>query len=444
MFGWPSECRAAWISVACCFRHAPPRQLCWSRVVDKWINTRRHTHPRPTTCYSLSRRRWLFIIDGGGKARVFKKEEKTDVSDAISRRRVTTTVDVMSEDTAVTGSGGSVASRRERLRRPLPNPPDSNRGSSGGGGGGSNNTAAAAAGVRGVVASRLAAMASAGSSTSSSVTAASAGSSSPASTATTNGSDLPHKLSTSYSVDSNSRIPSYRLSSLDRLAQRQRLFEATTATSVQPNGLPTAHPPPPPTTAATTTTYAAAGETHGVSLLHYPVSYVSLVTWDDDTPFWPLGRPGCHAEPLSFSLFRMTADAPALRMRRTTTTTTIPRRRRRLVVTVVVVVYHRCAHPQPCTTTTGALIDLFTWPKKKKKKQSSSCGGSFAFSYSFHFVFHRRTLKAIHSIYLSLFRSLVGWGPLVIWESLRIWNYYTLYTRKIDAPRRVVNHSSAD
>ena len=343
-----------------------------------------------------------------------------------------------------------LASRRERLRRPLPNPPppadqlSTNRGSSSTSGGGAAAAAAAAAGVRGVVASRLAAMASAGSSTSSSVTAASAGSSSPASTATTNGSDLPHKLSTSYSVDSNSRIPSYRLSSLDRLAQRQRLFEATTATSVQPNGLPTAHPPPPPTTAATTTTYAAAGETHGVSLLHYPVSYVSLVTWDDDTPFWPLGRPGCHAEPLSFSLFRMTADAPALRMRRTTTTTTIPRRRRRLVVTVVVVVYHRCAHPQPCTTTTGALIDLFTWPKKKKKKQSSSCGGSFAFSYSFHFVFHRRTLKAIHSIYLSLFRSLVGWGPLVIWESLRIWNYYTLYTRKIDAPRRVVNHSSAD
>lgn len=122
-----------------------------------------------------------------------------------------------------------LASRRERLRRPLPNPPLladqlSTRGSSsstsrggGGGAGAAAAAAAAAAGVRGVVASRVAAM-------------ASAGSSSTTNTAT-NGSlesgGPPHKLTSSFSVDSNSsRIPSYRLSSLDRLAQRQRLFES--------------------------------------------------------------------------------------------------------------------------------------------------------------------------------------------------------------------------
>lgn len=122
-----------------------------------------------------------------------------------------------------------VPSRRERLRRPLPSPPvadPSNRGSMGGGAA----VAAAAAGVRGVVASRLAAMASAGSTT----------------TTATNGvissdqSSQQHKLSGSYSVDSgaSSRIPSYRLSSLDRLAQRQRLFESGSS-------------PAPPTSSAT-------------------------------------------------------------------------------------------------------------------------------------------------------------------------------------------------
>jgi hypothetical protein len=78
--------------------------------------------------------------------------------------------------------------------------------------------------------------------------------------ATTNGdNNLPHKLTTSYSVDSNSRIPSYRLSSLDRLAQRQRLFETTTATSVQPNGLPTtAHPPSTSSSSSSTSSFTSA------------------------------------------------------------------------------------------------------------------------------------------------------------------------------------------
>lgn len=109
-----------------------------------------------------------------------------------------------------------IPSRRERLRRPLPSPPvadPSNRGSMGGGGAA---VAAAAAGVRGVVASRLAAMASAGSTTST------------ATNGVISSDPQQHKLSGSYSVDSgaSSRIPSYRLSSLDRLAQRQRLFES--------------------------------------------------------------------------------------------------------------------------------------------------------------------------------------------------------------------------
>jgi len=73
-------------------------------------------------------------------------------------------------------------------RRPLPPAPNGSSGFIAG-------SRASNGSVSGVVASRLAAMASAGS--------------------TTNG-----------GVDSNSRIPSYRLSSLDRLAQRQRLFEA--------------------------------------------------------------------------------------------------------------------------------------------------------------------------------------------------------------------------
>ncbi|XP_057371702.1 septin-7-like isoform X2 [Daphnia carinata] len=198
-----------------------------------------------------------------------------------------------SEQAAMISSEGTaalVASRRERLRRPLPNPPEPNRGP---GGSLQSNAAAAAAaaGVRGVVASRLAAMASAGSSissvTSSSSSAALSSSNSTfaaaatTTTTTTNGTSsnssdngLPHKLTTSYSVDSNSRIPSYRLSSLDRLAQRQRLFEATTATSVQPNGLPTAHPPPPPpssssSSSSSSTTFSSAtnvaiGETHAL------------------------------------------------------------------------------------------------------------------------------------------------------------------------------------
>ncbi|KAI9564217.1 putative septin-7 isoform X1 [Daphnia sinensis] len=184
-----------------------------------------------------------------------------------------------SEQTAMISSEGTAAaSRRERLRRPLPNPPEPNRGST------NAAAAAAAAGVRGVVASRLAAMASAGSPissvTSSSSSAALSSSTFAAATTTTtttngtssNSSDngLPHKLTTSYSVDSNSRIPSYRLSSLDRLAQRQRLFEATTATSVQPNGLPTAHPPPPPSSSSSSSstfssaTNVATGETHAL------------------------------------------------------------------------------------------------------------------------------------------------------------------------------------
>ena len=76
-------------------------------------------------------------------------------------------------------------------RRPLPPAPNGSSGFIAG-------SRASNGSVSGVVASRLAAMASAGS--------------------TTNG-----------GVDSNSRIPSYRLSSLDRLAQRQRLFEAQPA-----------------------------------------------------------------------------------------------------------------------------------------------------------------------------------------------------------------------
>ncbi|XP_046446172.1 septin-7-like isoform X2 [Daphnia pulex] len=172
----------------------------------------------------------------------------------------------------VVGSGAAAAaaaSRRERLRRPLPNPPEPNRGSA------AQSTAAAAAaaaGVRGVVASRLAAMASAGSPISSVTSSSSSSSAAISSTstfaggtttttsATTNGdNNLPHKLTTSYSVDSNSRIPSYRLSSLDRLAQRQRLFETTTATSVQPNGLPTtAHPPSTSSSSSSTSSFTSA------------------------------------------------------------------------------------------------------------------------------------------------------------------------------------------
>jgi hypothetical protein len=101
-------------------------------------------------------------------------------------------------------------------------------------------------------------------------------------------------LTTSYSVDSNSRIPSYRLSSLDRLAQRQRLFETTTATSVQPNGLPTtAHPPSTSSSSSSTSSFTSAtnvaiGESLAVSSsfkerktkmsysLSLCVSYVSL------------------------------------------------------------------------------------------------------------------------------------------------------------------------
>ena len=76
-------------------------------------------------------------------------------------------------------------------RRPLPPAPNGSSGFTAG-------SRASSGSVAGVVASRLAAMASAGS--------------------TTNG-----------GLDSNSRIPSYRLSSLDRLAQRQRLFEGQPA-----------------------------------------------------------------------------------------------------------------------------------------------------------------------------------------------------------------------
>ena len=100
------------------------------------------------------------------------------------------------------------ASRREKLRAPPQLP---SRGSSLGALG-----AGANAGVRGVVASRVAAMASAASASTVS---------SSSSTETTTASTTLAKLTSSYSVDSNSRIPSYRLSSLDRLAQRQRLFE---------------------------------------------------------------------------------------------------------------------------------------------------------------------------------------------------------------------------
>lgn len=177
------------------------------------------------------------------RQREIEREQRRDERDPVTRSGATMSAGE-AESNSGSANGASVASRRERLRRPLPNPPsslaDSNRGSNG------HTAAAAAAGVRGVVASRLAAMASAGSTASSSASSA----------ATTNGaSDLPtHKLTTSYSVDSNSRIPSYRLSSLDRLAQRQRLFEATTATGVQPNGLPSAHPSPPTTTSTSSTT----------------------------------------------------------------------------------------------------------------------------------------------------------------------------------------------
>jgi len=105
------------------------------------------------------------------------------------------------------------ASRREKLRAPPQLP---SRGSSLGALG-----AGANAGVRGVVASRVAAMASAAS-------ASTVSSSVSVSTETTTASTTLSKLTSSYSVDSNSRIPSYRLSSLDRLAQRQRLFEQPT------------------------------------------------------------------------------------------------------------------------------------------------------------------------------------------------------------------------
>ena len=164
------------------------------------------------------------------------------------------------------GGGGSVvASRRERLRRPLPNPP-MDRGSTGAA------AAAAAAGVRGVVASRLEAMASAGSTSSSSTSASasvinggsnsgigslnggnSGGEMSSSTSSSTTSSSVtstanPKLSATSYSLDSNSRIPSYRLSSLDRLAQRQRLFESSSSMAG------TAPPPPPPSSTSSIVT----------------------------------------------------------------------------------------------------------------------------------------------------------------------------------------------
>lgn len=80
-------------------------------------------------------------------------------------------------------------------------------------------------GVRGVVvASRLAAMASTGSAASSSNVVGNGAVNEVATLASS-----ASKFSSFGVVDSNSRIPSYRLTSLDRLAQRQRLFETNGA-----------------------------------------------------------------------------------------------------------------------------------------------------------------------------------------------------------------------
>ena len=98
--------------------------------------------------------------------------------------------------------------RPDRFSRPLPQPPAPGAAP---GAPVSNGfiagSRASSGSVVGVVASRLAAMASAGS--------------------TTNGGPMTGVVGGGGggAVDSNSRIPSYRLSSLDRLAQRQRLFE---------------------------------------------------------------------------------------------------------------------------------------------------------------------------------------------------------------------------
>jgi len=106
---------------------------------------------------------------------------------------------------------GAMTSRRpDRFSRPLPQPPAPGAAP---GAPVSNGfiagSRASSGSVVGVVASRLAAMASAGS--------------------TTNGGPMTGVVGGGggggAAVDSNSRIPSYRLSSLDRLAQRQRLFE---------------------------------------------------------------------------------------------------------------------------------------------------------------------------------------------------------------------------
>lgn len=152
---------------------------------------------------------------------------------------------------AMTSNESEAASGRERLRRPLPQVPT--RGSDPPGGAAAG--AAAVAGVRGVVASRLAAMASAGSSA--------APASLTSSSSATNGAPetVPIRLTASYSVDSSSRIPSYRLSSLDRLAQRQRLFESTPLTSTfQANGTAAASP------AETAVCPGAAASSLGVSV----------------------------------------------------------------------------------------------------------------------------------------------------------------------------------
>ena len=168
---------------------------------------------------------------------------------------------------------------------------DPDRGSSRAAGPG--GASGAGTGVRGVVASRVAAMASAGSMSSNGGGAGLGGAIGGAGggpAAAGGGVAGEAKMtSSSYGVDSNSRIPSYRLSSLDRLAQRQRLFEA------QPvNGTAAA--------ALHTDTSVSSALLSNVSLVFF---LVLVLVWSHSFLFWRGGGAANLYSIFGFGFFRV-------------------------------------------------------------------------------------------------------------------------------------------